>query len=232
MVAATSAVVVACGVDNAKFNEFTNWINNQETFVLYIGARDCPYCNAYENAKTREETKGLFQEILNDVWASEYNANAQENFKPEKYNNYGEKLKYNEVKYHEFTESSPSTLWELEWAKKMYDWLIDNMYELTKDYQSGNSENEWKEKIKAIIKKESPTFVLVRNGRLVSVQSGFSQETNSMSTDSYRNLIESFKEDFSIENYDSVWTNKINGLETRTLDFNEANLDKYAKDYN
>lgn len=90
LVGTSTLTVVSCS-SNKNFNEFKGWINKKESFLLYIGADNCPHCQDFENAQKKYKTK--FDQKINELNTSYDQLVSSQNIKyPDSMTAFGEKL--------------------------------------------------------------------------------------------------------------------------------------------
>ncbi len=179
LVGTSTLAVISCS-SNKKFNEFKGWINNKESFILYMGADDCPHCKDFDNAKKDYSDK--FDSKMNELNTSyeQKVVNQGANY-PDSMTAYGEKLN-NKVDFREFKTEEVQNKFNEKWSKNILDWMIEEVTEIYKTKVFGNTGindkiayNESKKKVKTYFNNNNgvPMFIIIRNGKLVSWEVGF-----------------------------------------------------------
>ncbi|AGR42308.1 lipoprotein [Spiroplasma diminutum] len=185
LVGTSTLTVVSCS-SNKYFKEFKKWIDNKESFLLYIGADDCTHCIDFENAKKDNSDK--FNEKLMQITTG-YNQTIanNENEYPETMTAFGEKLN-NEVDFREFKTEELANNFKEKWSKNIISWMVDQVTPIYKDKTYGNTGTNdtvatrlSKKAVEAYFdssdNKGTPMFILIRNGKLVSWNVGYSKSS-------------------------------------------------------
>jgi hypothetical protein len=238
LVATPAMTVISCD-SNKNYETFKGWIDNKDSFVLYIGADDCEHCNDLDKA-LNDLTDGNKHgtDIMRDGLAkiaADWNkaGNGEDQY-----------IGADEVKsidFHSFKDDKYDGIWNnSKWMKNIRDWTVDQYYDLFVSYDPNfvddntyYTEDVVKDAIKTmIVGNGTPIFVVVRNGKLVTVDNGFSG-TNSLDP-VYTLVNDTLKADFentlitdtinkikAAVNSDSVTTNKFN--------YDNVNLYQYLK---
>ncbi|QHX36827.1 lipoprotein [Spiroplasma sp. BIUS-1] len=177
----TSAMSVVSCSSNKYFQQFKGWIDNKESFLLYIGADNCPHCQDFEN--TQKDHKEKFDGLINDLNNS-YNTKISDITTPDPDSKtaYGEKLN-NKVDLRTFKTEDYNNKFTEKWSKNILNWVIDQVTEILKQELMKTVSSEKiatkmaKDKTKAYFDNSEnlgfPMFLLIRNGKLVSWEVGF-----------------------------------------------------------
>ncbi|WP_338984568.1 lipoprotein [Spiroplasma endosymbiont of Diplazon laetatorius] len=183
LVGTSSLSVVSCS-SNKYFKEFKGWIDNKESFILYMGADDCEYCQGFEylqekessyfKTKTKELNTNYNQEIkgLNGNYSDSMTA-------------FGEKLN-NDLEFRTMKTEEKANKFDEKWSKNILSWLVDEVTEVYKYREYNNSQLSdklvtklAKAKVETYLKKDNlgiPFFLVIRNGKVAGWYSGFSKE--------------------------------------------------------
>ncbi|AHI53091.1 lipoprotein [Spiroplasma culicicola] len=181
LITTSTTSVLACS-SNANYKEFLKWIDRQDTFLLYYGADNCPYCNQYQDALDMVKgTENSLENKLNGL-NEKYNAAlAAEQDATNPINDYGKDLVNGNIDYHEFKIEDLSDKWSEKWSENLYDWLVDSLVEIYIEVVLKDSNITHQQKInlaKPLVKTYIgdlgvPFFLLIRNGKLVNWTTGF-----------------------------------------------------------
>ncbi|WP_101780869.1 lipoprotein [Spiroplasma monobiae] len=177
--------VVSCS-SNAYYKEFKGWIDNKESFLLYIGADDCDHCKNFES--TIESEKDYFNDKIDQLNANYETIAVTKHGKSDENSltNYGQYLN-NKVDYRYFKTAEKENNFNEKWSKNILDWMIEEVTEIIKqeilrvtpDFSEKIAYNLAKNSTKTYFNnnKGTPMFLLVRNGKLVGWQAGFVEDT-------------------------------------------------------
>ncbi|AXK51275.1 lipoprotein [Spiroplasma alleghenense] len=194
LITAAGTTVVSCTNELSNYNTFKKWIKNRETFVLYIGAEDCPYCQNFVKATTGKPNGSLddFENQVNNGDNKMFNEfKTNYNNKLESLQNGGKEInddfrngfgaKVDQVKFHHFTEEKKDSINSKKWLTKIKEWILDeykaqykihNIPETDPNYVTNDLTVD-DLKISSI-----PTYIIIRDGKLVNVTTGFDSLEN------------------------------------------------------
>ncbi|AOG60638.1 hypothetical protein SHELI_v1c06870 [Spiroplasma helicoides] len=192
LISTSTVAVVSCS--NRNFTEFQGWIANKESFVLYIGAKDCDYCNKFEDSLTMvKEYNGYdFIQSKFDSLLNEYTTILDtKEVEQEPLTDYGQKLSHSKIDFRQFVIDSKADNFNEKWSENLLKWVISQATEMYMNDEFSNQTNfdSWKQGYRNIAKektksyfnsssvKGTPLFLVIRNGKLVSWINGFEQST-------------------------------------------------------
>ncbi|ASP28033.1 hypothetical protein SCORR_v1c02590 [Spiroplasma corruscae] len=210
----SAATVVSCS-SNVHYKEFLQWINNKETFLLYIGAKDCDFCQKFES--NIEYNKQYFDDKLNQI-SGEYNNNVSSlNNLNDSFTGYGETLN-NNLNLRQFVIDEKANNFKEKWSENIVTWLVDKLtevyYELTLNIGSNETiqKNVAKEKVKEYFDKikATPMFLIIRNGKVVDWEVGFEEDTTGWVDKSLESLVSQIGKSFLDSEIEAKLVNKIN----------------------
>ncbi|AKX33929.1 hypothetical protein SLITO_v1c02740 [Spiroplasma litorale] len=213
--ATTSATTVISCSSNVNYKQFLQWIDNKETFLLYIGAKDCDFCQKFE--ANLESNKTFFDNKLEEL-SGQYN-NSVSSIKPDEnsFTGYGEELN-NNLNLREFVSDEKANNFKEKWSENIINWLIDRMTDIY--YKSmldiGSNETIQKKVAKSKVKeyfdkiKATPMFLIIRNGKIVSWEIGFDQDETGWVENSLDKLIKKFSTSFLNSEIETELVEKIN----------------------
>ncbi|ARU91436.1 hypothetical protein SCLARK_00807 [Spiroplasma clarkii] len=221
LLTSSTASVISCGND-AYWNEFNRAVKNQETFMVYIGADDCEYCNHFEDSK--KITGDLVQELLDGLIAK-YKADLTtlgDKVEVDDLTGFGQAIKVpDQVKLREFIIEAKADNFNEKWSKNILNWVRDQLREIyyTKEFKynvdNGNGEVNARNQVNAAVKsyldnaKGTPFFLMIRNGKLAGISSGYSRTSPINHDEDIRNWFETFKNFFLADDLSNQIVNLI-----------------------
>ncbi|WP_338969355.1 lipoprotein [Spiroplasma endosymbiont of Labia minor] len=194
----TTVSVVSCS-SNTNFKDFEKWINQEQSFILYVGAKDCPHCQVFDKVFANRDLDQFEKNINTRIDANsntiisqwyntqqDYEELAESKTISDDYNsNYSQELKGN-LLFHYFQSDNYSTIWSEKWASNLVDWLVDGMIARQKiidDFRYGDNDSFYDSlDFKSAIE-STPLFVIIRNGKLAGVTNGMEDESTTGNND-------------------------------------------------
>lgn len=191
LITSSTSAVISCGND-AWWKEFNTAVKNKETFLVYIGADDCEYCNQFEEAKTA--TGDLVQTQLEKM-KTDYAAlltSLGTNKVVDDLTGFGQDLlKPDSVKLHEYVIEKKADNFTEKWSKNILNWIRDQLREIYYQKTFANlvsqgsineltARNQTKDSVKNYLdtSKGTPMFLMVRNGQFAGISVGFNQSSS------------------------------------------------------
>ncbi|WP_339020424.1 lipoprotein [Spiroplasma endosymbiont of Atherix ibis] len=181
LVGTSTLTVVSCS-SNKNYNEFKKWIDNKDSFILYIGEDNCPHCQDFEYVQKKYNKK--LNEKISELNTS-YNqkvVNQEGSEHPDSLIAYGQKLN-NDVDLRTFKTEEYQSKFTEKWTKNILNWMIDEVTQIyKKQYTIGDMSDKLATKLAKVKVKQYfnldkiqgfPIFILIRNGKLVSWENGF-----------------------------------------------------------
>ncbi len=229
LIASSTVSVVACS-SNANFREFKSWIKNEDSFLLYIGAKDCDYCQQFEDTlkMTNKELENLLLEANN-----KYNSKHldESDINNGNLTDFGRKIKHDKIDYHQFVIDEKANNWNENWSKNIYNWIVEQIVRIyikvrfeTKPEIESNYKRYYKiaeDKVKTYLSSNrgTPFYLLVRNGKLVFWEVGFEGATDN------KNYSENLKKWFKVFD-DALNQNEIENQIAEKVDGSKPSTDK------
>ncbi|WP_338971298.1 lipoprotein [Spiroplasma endosymbiont of Panorpa germanica] len=196
LISAAGVTVVSCTNELSNYNTFKKWIKKRETFILYIGAEDCPYCQNFVKSATGKPDGNLDEfenqvnngdnkrfndltETYNNTLSDLKDKNNQTEIEDEFRNGFGAKV--DKVQFHHFTEEKKETVQSKKWLTKIKEWILDEYKEQYKIHNVPETDPNYVTKDLTIddLKINSiPVYLIIRDGKLVNIVSGFDSLEN------------------------------------------------------
>ncbi|QBQ07914.1 hypothetical protein SGLAD_v1c07150 [Spiroplasma gladiatoris] len=255
LVGTSSISVVSCNMKN--WNQFSDWIKNEDSFVLYLGAKDCEYCNKFEDDLANlKDIKGEdFVANKFDSLIKEYKNTLSiegDNISKDEISGYGDAIKSDKIDFREYVINEKKDNFNEKWSKKLWKWVIDQGIDIYlkvafKDYQEDY--DSFYKKFKAIAKekvtnyfngsdiKATPMFLVIRNGKLVSWVNGYNSNPSETAVSGLNSWYEQIRIDFlnatvSKSNYTKINTSSKTDEESEEkssmVSYDKINLNKYS----
>lgn len=241
--AAPITSVISC-TDYSKSDEFKSWIKNKETFLLFIGANDCEFCNKFETSISSVSGKKYLEQQSKD-FVKDYNDNVandkhnHKNFTTDPVTGFGDKIDTISLKTLK-ADKHEGLFSEKGWAKEILEWVKDELNQMFKDAHFNNwkGTKSDKEKITNYFSGYgTPFFILIRGGHLVVTYTGYSNNNETSPSLDLEVLVKEFKQAFVSNDSANIMFDKINGS-TNTNDGEEKSLYsdqailKYSENWN
>lgn len=233
----TSATVnvVSCG-RNAYWREFNNWINNEETFLLYIGAENCEFCHHFEDALAA--TGNLAQELM-DSLVARYEAkliSRPGDLKIDELTGFGQNIIHQDsVNLRKFITEDLADNFNEPWSENILNWVRDRLrdihfavsFEPWVEQGLQDEITQWNltnERVDNFLEttRGTPYFILIRNGQLAGLSTGFSRSHNLNHNSDIREWFSTFENFFMAEDLRRILTSMINDPS------GEASIDDFA----
>ncbi|AHI53987.1 hypothetical protein SSABA_v1c05830 [Spiroplasma sabaudiense Ar-1343] len=187
LVAASSSAVVACTNELSNYNTFKDWIQRRETFILYVGAEDCPVCQSFVKATTGK-VDGDIETFSNNVnngnnqdfndLTNNYNNSLKEGDEDIYENGFGTKV--NQVKFHHFVEEKKDKINSKKWWIKIKEWILEQYKIQYKIHNIPEGDPNFITKdwtIDTLKITSIPVFIVIRDGKFVNLVQGFDDTT-------------------------------------------------------
>jgi len=225
VITSTTVNVVSCG-QNANWREFNNWINNEETFLLYIGAENCDFCNHFEDALA--ETGNLVQ-ILIDELVKRYEALLITNNKLDELTGFGQNITWPALtNLRKFVIEDLADNFNERWSENILNWVRDRLRDIyfavtfaPSVEQEQNAIAQWNitnELVGNFLEttRGTPYFILIRNGQLAGLSTGFSRSDNLNHNSDIRKWFSTFSDFFMAEDLRRILVDMINNPSNET----------------
>ncbi|QEH62070.1 hypothetical protein SCHIN_v1c08750 [Spiroplasma chinense] len=218
LVTTSASTVVSCS-STANWKTFKGWIDKQDSFILYIGARDCEYCQQFETAKdiVSSEPGNSLEDRITSLQNEYNNLTIVGNTQTDDLTGFGQALK-SDLRFETFMIDEKANNFREKWSKNILDWAVDQVTNIYIDYRWGSTpggdliDTTVKENIAKKVAKNAfykngdktspnvgtPFFLVVRNGKLVTwTTDGYSEstETNDKLVE-FDNWFNAIREDF------------------------------------
>jgi len=221
LIASSTVSVVACS-SNANFREFKSWIKNEDSFLLYIGAKDCDYCQQFEDTlkMTNKELEQLLAKA-NSIYNAKHSNESEINNGD--LTDFGRKIKHDKIDFHQFITDEKANNWNENWSKNIYNWIVEQIVKVyikvrleTKPEIEDNYKRYYKiaeDRVKTYLSSNrgTPFYLLVRNGKLVFWEVGFEGATNNNHKEALEKWFKTFDEALNQDQIEIKIADKIDG---------------------
>ncbi|WP_339023152.1 hypothetical protein [Spiroplasma endosymbiont of Crioceris asparagi] len=163
-----------------EYKDFLSHINNHESFVAMLGAKDDDKTKNFEKVIKDDLFKTRFNYLMGET-VTDYNNNKGKSDGDSKSHltGWGEEVKTNPLNLYTYKSKEKASLHQEKFAKQIDSWLNDRLFDYWDNGQTNPYKNQNKQQNKDYVKKylegleQSPMFILIRNGKLVWISNAF-----------------------------------------------------------
>ncbi|AKU79506.1 hypothetical protein [Spiroplasma turonicum] len=214
LASAGATTVISCS-SNVLYKQFLQWIENKESFVLYIGAKDCDYCQKFE--ANIDYNQSYFNDKLSQISGEYNNSISKYNGNDDSFTSYGQKLN-NDLNLRSFIAEEKSNNFKEKWSENIIKWLVDKVAEIYYSAMLDIGHNETiqkkvaKDKVKEYFNKikGTPMFIIIRNGKIVDWEVGFEDDSTGWTENSLESLVKKISDSILNSEIESVLVDKVN----------------------
>ena len=194
-VSTSASNVVSCTKDNKNYTTFINWIKEDKSFVLMIGAKDDKSSESMHtnlwNGLISNPTKQLGSTVTGTSWF-DYKSTNQNEFK--------------NIQLKSLSGNVSSELWGENWAKNILKWTGEKSFEARTNnpkYKNQSYINKYEQFFQT-----APLFIFINKGKFQGIEQGLPVTTNAES----KNALPSWRVFFKWT--DSIMVQGAHGLDS------------------